>query len=129
MGLKQLDLFTDYELRQELNIAKDEPTRDYIMRLLRQRSEQRVAGNKDLFTDDQGRVKPGYMTTSELIAELGTEPIGTERYAELAVEAIGRADRRAFPKSKVPALVVFDAGSVFAREFVDVDLAIPDAGA
>ncbi|SRR5712691_16133 len=127
MGLKQLDLFTDYELRQELRMAEDEPTRDYIMRLLRKRSEQRVQGNKDLFKDKAGRVIPGYLTTSELIAELDTEPVGTDRYASLAIEAIRRADRRAFPASRIPALVIFDASSVFFGEFVDADIAMPDA--
>ena len=61
-------------------------------------------GDKGLFKDQQGRMIPGYMTTSELIAELEAEPVGTDRYASLATEAIRRADRRAFPASRVSAI-------------------------
>jgi hypothetical protein len=50
------------------------------------------------------------MTTGELIAELGAESAGTDRYASLAAEAVCRAQRRAFPRSKVPALAACDAG-------------------
>jgi hypothetical protein len=129
VGLKRLELFTDHELRQELKVAQDEATRDFITRLLRQRSEQRVAGNKELFKDEEGRIIPGYLTTSELLAELGSEPAGTGRYASLAIEAIHRADRRAFPASKAAALVIFDDAKVLATEYVEMDQIIPEADA
>lgn len=123
MGLKRLELFTDYELRQELKVSADQPTRDYILKLLQERSEQRVKGNKELFKDDQGRTIPGYMTTSELITEIDAGPEDEERYASLAVEAIRRADRRAFPSNRVPALVIFASkaptNNIVTGEFID----------
>jgi hypothetical protein len=110
MGLKRLELFTDYGLEQELGITEDEATRDYIAGLLRERSEHRAEGRRELFRDREGRTKPGYMTTSELIAELGSEPGGTGRYAELAIEAAQRAQRDAFPAGRVPEMSAWRDG-------------------
>lgn len=68
----------------------------------RREPERRPGGDRELFKDDIGRFRPGYMTTSELIAELGSEPMGSARYMSLATEASRRAARRTFPPSKVP---------------------------
>jgi hypothetical protein len=100
MGLKRLELFTDYELQRELAYTDDELTRKCITKLLAERSKQRVQGNKELFKDSQGRIKPGYMTTGELFGELDAEPEGTDRYESLAIEAKRRMDWRAFPRQQ-----------------------------
>lgn len=42
MGFKRLDLFTDYELRQELRITTDETVSRYIRKLMRERAAARV---------------------------------------------------------------------------------------
>jgi hypothetical protein len=68
---------------------------------------QRVRGNKELSRGDQGLFdKPGHLTTSELIAAIDAEPVGTERYASLAAEAVQRAALKAFPAHRASALAV-----------------------
>jgi hypothetical protein len=79
------------------------------------------------FTDDQGRAIPGYMTTSELIAELETEPVGTDRYASLAVEAIQRSGNRAFPANRVPELPVLGTKDFLVGGIEEVEI-YPNTG-
>jgi hypothetical protein len=58
--------------------------------------------HRDLFTDDEGRMHPGYLTTTELIGELDTAREGTPRHTSLAIEAIYRAANGAFPRRRIP---------------------------
>jgi hypothetical protein len=71
---------------------------------------QHATGNKELFRDDQGWFKPGYLTTSELIAELDAGPVGTDRYASLTAEALRRAAVNAFPARRASALRAASSG-------------------
>jgi hypothetical protein len=102
---KPLELFTEKELRLELDIIQDQATIRYILRALGLRPGRHFAGSEELFKDQQGRAKPGYMTTKELITELDAEPEGTARKLCLVVEAVGRSERGAFPLHRVPALM------------------------
>jgi hypothetical protein len=90
--------------------------------LTRGKPKRRLGGDRELFKDDLGRFRPGYLTTSELIAELGSEPADTARYASLAAEAARRAARRAFPARRVPTLIPAD-------ESLDPGIRTPSAGA
>jgi hypothetical protein len=55
MPLKDLTLFTDYELKQELKITRDQPTHDYIVRLLQARAVERLARQPEFaeFSSDE----------------------------------------------------------------------------
>ena len=90
--------------------------------MTRGKTRRRPSGDRELFKDDAGRFRPGSLTTHELVAELGSEPAGTPRYASLAEEAARRAARRAFPASRVPALIPC------AESLVAEIPGIPDAG-
>ena len=48
MPLKDLALFTDYELKQEFKITQDQPTRDYIVKLLQERAAARLAHQPEI---------------------------------------------------------------------------------
>jgi hypothetical protein len=48
MPLKDLALFTDYELKQELKITQDQPTHDYIVKLLQERAVEHLASQADV---------------------------------------------------------------------------------
>jgi hypothetical protein len=48
MPLKDLVLFTDYELKQELKLTEDQPTHDYIVRLLQERAVEHLARQADV---------------------------------------------------------------------------------
>jgi hypothetical protein len=48
-------------------------------------------------------MRPGWMTTRELLLAIDAEPEGTDRWRALCAEAYERAGRKAFPRSRVPA--------------------------
>jgi hypothetical protein len=48
MPLKDLALFTDYELKQELKLTEDQPTHDYIVKLLQGRAVERLERQADV---------------------------------------------------------------------------------
>jgi hypothetical protein len=48
MPLKDLALFTDYELKQELKITQDQPTHDYIVKLLQERAVEHLARQPEI---------------------------------------------------------------------------------
>jgi hypothetical protein len=105
--LKRLDLLSDAQLERALETTTDDAIRDHIARLIREWPKQPAPKSMKLFKDQQGRTMPGYLTTSELIAELDYEPVGTVRHRSLAIEAVDRARRRAFPPRRVPDLIIF----------------------
>jgi hypothetical protein len=55
MPLKDLTLFTDYELKQELKITRDQPAHDHIVRLLQARAVEHLARQPEFaeFSSDE----------------------------------------------------------------------------
>jgi hypothetical protein len=95
-SLEQLPGLKNHELWAALAVASEPQDRAPIIAELTRRHVYS-------YTDDMAGRLPGYMTTSELIDALETEPEKTDRWYRLCKEAHERTRRGAFPPSRVPA--------------------------